>query len=206
MLSFLWQTNFPRGDADSQALYVLLNTIFSSGPYPKRPAQKLPGVYDGNSLNAKVYLPLLKKLLTLFDFGSGVSEGSGMKTRLTAEELATLKKLLKAMTTIDEAYQAGGASFMVTKALENLVKHQPGLERLLPTDSLHIDEASSSVERTAGSGTRLTYPVLFYCFMIVLRDVLNQNSESLSRGGQCPLPQILLLPTQRRGSMLSTLD
>jgi DNA repair exonuclease SbcCD ATPase subunit len=205
MLSFLWQTNFPRGDADSQALYVLLNTIFSSGPYPKRPAQKLPGVYEGNSLNAKIYLPLLKKLLTLFDFGSG-NEGSGMKTRLTAEELTTLKKLLKAMTTIDEAYQAGKTSFMVTKARENLVKHQPGLEELLPKDSLHIDEASSSVERTAEAGTRLTYPVLFYCFMIVLRDVFNQNSESLSRGGQCPLPQILLLPAQRRGSMLSTLD
>jgi hypothetical protein len=162
-------------------------------------------VYEGNSLNAKIYLPLLKKLLTLFDFGSG-NEGSGMKTRLTAEELTTLKKLLKAMTTIDEAYQAGKTSFMVTKARENLVKHQPGLEELLPKDSLHIDEASSSVERTAEAGTRLTYPVLFYCFMIVLRDVFNQNSESLSRGGQCPLPQILLLPAQRRGSMLSTLD
>ena len=208
MLSFLWQTNFPLGDAESQELYVMLNTIFSSGPYPKKAGQKLPGVYDGNPLNAKIYLPLLKKLLTVFELGSGISEGSIMKSSLTAEELANLKKLLKAMTTIDEAYQAGGASFMVTKALENLLKHQPGIERFLPKDSLQIDEASSSVERTlsAAGGTRFTYPVLFYCFMIVLRDVLNQSSQSLSRGGQCPLPQILMLSTQRRGSLLSTLD
>jgi hypothetical protein len=207
LLAYLWQTNFPTRDAESRTLYAMINNFFTSGPYPNKVGQSLPGLYNAPRVDgriAKTYVALLKKLLTLFEFGSQLAEGSPLSLTLSNEEITQVKNLLKVMEPIENAYKTAGAtSFLVTKARENMVKQQPSVEPYLPSDSLVLNEADSSIERTikASGGSRLTYPVLFYCFMIVLRDSLNQVSSSLSREGQCPLPEILTLQAPRRGSL-----
>ena len=207
LLAYLWQTNFPTRDAESRTLYAMINNFFTSGPYPNKVGQSLPGLYNAPRVDgriAKTYVALLKKLLTLFEFGSILAEGSPLSLTLSNEEITQVKSLLKVMEPIENAYKTAGAtSFLVTKARENMVKQQPSVEPYLPSDSLVLNEADSSIERTikASGGSRLTYPVLFYCFMIVLRDSLNQVSSSLSREGQCPLPEILTLQAPRRGSL-----
>jgi hypothetical protein len=207
LLAYLWQTNFPTRDAESRNLYAMINNFFTSGPYPNKVGQSLPGLYNAPRVDgriAKSYVALLKKLLTLYEFGSQLAEGSPLSLTLSNEEITQVKNLLKVMEPIENAYKTAGAtSFLVTKARENMVKQQLSVEPYLPSDSLVLNEADSSIERTikASGGSRLTYPVLFYCFMIVLRDTLNQVSSSLSREGQCPLPEILTLQTPRRGSL-----
>ena len=207
LLAYLWQTNFPKRDAESRTLYAMINNFFTSGPYPNKPGQSLPGLYNGPRVDgriAKTYVALLKKLLALYEFGSPLAEGSPLTLRLSDEEITQVKNLLKVMEPIESAYKTAGAtSFLVTKARENMVKLQPSVEPYLPSDSLALNESESSIERAIGASTasRLSYPVLFYCFMIVLRDSLNQVSTSLSREGQCPLPQILTLQAPRRGSL-----
>jgi predicted nucleic acid-binding Zn-ribbon protein len=202
LLTYLWQTNFPTDDEESQTLYQMINTIFSSGPYPGRQGRTLPGVYEGNPLNAKLYAPLLKKLLSVFYFGNPLPQGAAAAKEIsvTSDEITLLEKLLRSIPPIETAYKAGQeestsgeheTSFLAEKSRLNMIRHHPNLETNLAREYLKLDNANRKVYCILGEESSLSYPSVFYMFMIVLRDSLDQVSTSLSREGQCPLPKIL---------------
>jgi hypothetical protein len=202
LLTYLWQTNFPGDDGESQKLYKMINTIFSSGPYPGREGRTLPGVYEGNALNVKFYAPLLKRLLGLFSFGNPSPEGAAVAREIsvTPDEIALIEKLLRVLTPIEAAYKAGDAgearsdresSFLAQKSRENMIRHHPNVEAAFVREYLKLDKTNGKVVCILGEESQLSYPSVFYMFMIVLRDSLDQVSTSLRREGQCPLPTIL---------------
>ncbi len=189
LLTYLWQTNFPSDDEESQNVYTMINTIFSSGPYPGKKGQTLPGVYDGEELNVKFYVPLLKKLLSLFSFGNKIREGAAgaRSVDVSPDEISLLEKLLGTIRIIETAYK----SEIIENARGNMVRHQPNLNSTLVPEYLKLDKETKKVYCILNEPSQLSYPVVFYMFMIVLRDSLNLTSESLRREGQCPLPKIL---------------
>ena len=240
LLTYLWQTNFPQRDAQSQMIYRMINNIFTSGPYPGKGAL-LAGLYNNSQVDlpiANKYLALIKKLLTIFFLDEPRSaEEAAVKnevTTLSEEEAASLGLLMAKIKEVESAYKsadakaaASGASsssssaagsgpagsgitpYIVLQTRENMERLQPSLlypmkvkgdnERTtvqevisyLPSETLTLDPASKQITKTV-LPTPLSYPVLFYCFMILMRDVLNRTSTSLSRQGKCPLPQILV--------------
>lgn len=189
LLTYLWQTNFPSDDEESQNVYTMINTIFSSGPYPGKKGQTLPGVYEGEELNVKFYVPLLKKLLSLFSFGNKIREGAAAakSVDVSPDEISLLEKLLGTIKIIETAYK----SEIIENARVNMVRHQPNLSSTLVPEYLKLDKETKKVYCILNEPSQLSYPVVFYMFMIVLRDSLNLTSESLRREGQCPLPKIL---------------
>jgi chromosome segregation ATPase len=205
LLTYLWQTNFPASDEKSQQLVTMMNLLFSSGSYPGKAGQRFPGVYASNPLMIQAYLPLLLKLLTLFsvDGAVGVSEIS-----LTTEEITQIEKLSETIALLEKAEMdaekakrtASGeaspvasssseeGSFLVSKARETMLRLNPQLRDRIPLQYVAVKAEEKKASAVLGAQTKLSYPLVFYCFMIVLRDHLNHQKSSLSR---CPLPRIL---------------
>jgi hypothetical protein len=188
-----------------QQLVSMINLLFSSGNYPGKAGQRFPGVYASNPLLIQSYLPLLLKILTLFsvDGAVGVSEIS-----LTAEEVTQIEKLSETITLLEKAETdaekaklassgqasplaistSGESSFLVSKARENMLRLNPQLQDRIPFQYVAVKAEEKKASAVIGTQTKLSYPLVFYCFMIVLRDHLNHQKSSLSR---CPLPRIL---------------
>lgn len=201
LLTYLWQTNFPPGDEGSQQLLTMLSLLFSSGNYPGKAGQRFPGVYGSNALMIQAYLPLLLKTLTLFsvDGAVGIPE-----VTLTAEEVTQVQKLSETIALLDRAESdaekakrtasgeaspvAGEGSFLVSKTRDNMLRLNPQLRDRIPLQYVVVKADQKKASAVIGTQTKLSYPVVFYCFMIVLRDHLNHQKSSLSR---CPLPRIL---------------
>jgi predicted nuclease with TOPRIM domain len=203
LLTYLWQTNFPPGDAMSQQLVSMLTLLFSSGEYPGRKGLPFPGVYGKDNLQIQVYLTLLLKLLTLFSVDGDASSISVLT--LTPEEITHLDKLSDTIGLLEKAEAdaerargeaealavstSGEASLLLTKARENMLRLNPQLRDRIPYQYIQVKKDKKEAAAVIGTPSKLSFPIVFYSFMIVLRDHLNHQKSSLSR---CPLPRILV--------------
>jgi hypothetical protein len=179
LLTYLWQTNFPVEDAQTEAFLGKVNGIFSGRP-------TVTGVYKTSPTGTILeYLNLVIKLLTLYD-------GETSSVELSEKE----KNYFNLIVTVLPKLRDSGKS-LVDEARDYFTSHQPKA----PLQEANLLLRGASVVQDPSG--QLNFPLLYYCFLVVMRDYLNTITGSL---GRCPLPKILQGLSQRRGSALSTLD
>ena len=175
LLTYLWQTNFPAGDAQTEAFLAKVNGIFSGRP-------TVTGVYKTSPTGTILeYLNLVIKLLSVYDGEPDKSvELSEKEKNYFNLILAVLPKLRDGKPLVDEAR-------------DYFTSHQPKA----PLQDANLLFEGGAVRQDPYG--QLNFPLLYYCFLVVMRDYLNTITGSL---GRCPLPKILQGP-QRRGSTSS---
>ena len=176
------------------------DTIVSLSGNPKSRAE-----FGGHSQQPR---DIVRRLLSLFHTLARALESppkEGTLVPLSDVEKAYLKEFLKLLTkfsgsykaaladpTLDPETQLGSMASLVLKA------HQPLVDPLVLQRYIHLEEKGARVitKKTAsgagaedGDPTQLNYAVLFYSFLLVMRDFLQHTEGTISK--QCPLPPFL---------------
>lgn len=176
LVTYLWQTNFPVGDAQTEPFLTKINGIFSGIP-------TVTGVYRTSPTGTILeYLNLVIKLLSAYD-----RPPDGPLVELTEKEKTLVPLIIAVLPRLRSSKP------VVEEARDYFTSHQPKA----PPQDMNLVVKDGTV-RPDPSG-QLNFPLLYYCFLVVMRDYLNTITGSL---GRCPLPTILQAP-QRRGSTSS---
>ncbi len=210
LLTYLWQTYFPAGAAETQPFLRKINGIFSGLP-------AITGLYKSHPTGTVLeYLNLLIKLLSLFD-------GETVSVELTPKEKECFNLFIKLLPIIQDVDKTASAVTITPSMSEQarlyFAAHGPkadtfetktetnaetGQETVTPLrvvlrEQKEVKNKAEGPVRKAdivelASSGQINFSLLYFCFLVVMRDYLNTITGSL---GRCPLPKILQGPNYR---------
>lgn len=185
LLNFLWNTNFPR--LKENLMYKMVNNLFSTGIDPTDtrvpPSSTIQGLFSrvevGEQLKRTIqYLVLIQKLFKLL---SNTTEETKKKLKLSAEEVDLFTDLMTQIGIVQRAYKVG----LSKQAYRYMLQRNP----VLINDreyNVSYRLTGDTVECVSGD-VPLSKALLFFCFLVLLRNKLNTIKTDLNVGG-CPLP------------------
>jgi hypothetical protein len=186
MLTYLWNRNFPSYKTNQ--FYLLLNKVFSGGKNPTNTTGRAviaPLIEAGNVPLMRSYLGLFQKLSGILPVfaDNTIKQPPIYPIELTAEESKFLVALL---SKIDEVERAHDRQNLSKLSAEHFVTQNPELrEEEFSTKFLKLE---GSIISLVDDPQPLNFALLFYSYLIVLRDQLNFTKAEL---GTCPLPSQL---------------
>ena len=202
LVTYLWQTHFPPGKAanDSNPLFRKMNGLFAGIAEEKVEGTKkaVPAIYkekksDSNLFTAKDLLPSVVKFCEMFITAESTAQRF---PDFTEQDYKIYELLVRNINDIDTVFKPPAGTLAIvepfTEQARKYLQSNPPYNTIgVPPGGLLMqkDTATNKFGVTFSERAKLTYPILFYSFLILMRDYLNDFSGSLR--ARCPLPTIL---------------
>lgn len=208
LASFLWQANFPPLPAAKpteeiakqsyerqEKILLFYTTLLNGGKDPRvKVSATIPGVYEqfASAHRGMLRINVIRLLFRLlFKLSQVIESGPVATIPLAADEKAMLTKLTQNIESFSTWYKMHEHGSLVQYTTDYVMVHQPKINPTFLNRFIVLTaEGPSVVEKTTRENPSfLNYSVLFYCYLVAIRDYLNHIKATVER--ICPLPTIL---------------